>query len=99
MTDRIDMLEKRVKELEQELTAHLARYNTNGERFARIISNLSHFDDERRADASDLYQRLKQIELHLFPGIDTDVQRIYQITKSTTPPGHNPLDHRKPKKD
>ena len=101
MTDtdaHLRVLERRVAGMEKELKS----LRSDLERFAKSFLRCDDIQDKfrRLADRqiTDLYQRLINIELHLFPNLPTDINRVNQIIGDGDGKAYNARDFREPGK-
>src|SRR5579864_4136451 len=71
----IDQLRKRIEILEKRLTESDAKLRDARDTIKMIIDNTRHDD----AQITDLFERMRSIELHLFPNLPDDMHQLGKI--------------------
>jgi len=95
-TPRADELEGQIKRLE-------ARFDKLASDLDRVVKIGSKFDETlgKRLDIlsqgqQDVFERVKNLELKLFPNLSGDIMQVYNIIGEGDDKAYQPLDRRKP---
>src|ERR1700736_2922224 len=97
-----DNHQAQIDELRQKIARLEARLEELGTDYRKVVRSLGRYDELNakhcnmlEKELADAFERIKHIELTLFPNLMPDITRLHGIIGDVEDKADNPLDHRK----
>lgn len=98
VNDDIEFLRKEVARLSAEVEVLHGHIRKGADQSVELHDLAWRYCDLLEKDVKEIFERVINLELTVFPNLQGDIDAVYRITGEGDPKRENPLDRRKPEK-